>query len=221
MPFNYLILCHPLLLFSSIFSSIRVFPNESAFCIRWPKYWSFSFSISLSNEYSGLISFRIDWFDLLTVQRTLKSLLLQHNSKASILQCSAFFMVQASHPYMTTGKTIALTVWTFGHIHSKNFEVYVCEQWMMIGREAKPLSLTEILFHYSLHIMGLPVGLAKWPTTKGKDVSTLTLVSLNCLVWAPYLIAFQLNFPNWMNHSISQQLSLNRKWSRKKAWGKK
>ena len=108
MPSNHLILCHPLLLPPSIFPSIRVFSSESVLHIRWPKYWSFSFSISLSNEYSGLISFRMDWLDLLAVQRTLKSLL-QHPSKASILQCSACFMVQFSHPYMTTGKTIALT----------------------------------------------------------------------------------------------------------------
>ena len=109
MPSNHLILCHPLLLPPSIFPSIRVFSNESVLPIRWPKYWCFSFSISPSNEYSGLISFTIDWLDLLAVQGTLKSLLQLHNSKASILQCSAFFMVQLSHPYMTTGKTIALT----------------------------------------------------------------------------------------------------------------
>ena len=105
---NPLIFCHPLLLLS-IFPSIRVFSNESVLHIKWPKYWSFSFSISPSNQYSGLISFRIDWLDLLAVQGTLKSLLQHHSSKASILQCSAFFMVQLSHPYMTTGKTIALT----------------------------------------------------------------------------------------------------------------
>ena len=104
MPSNHLFLCHPLLLLPSIFPSIRVFINESALHIRWPKYWSFNFSISLSNEYSGLISFRIDWFDLLAVQGTLKSLLQYYSSKASILWCSAFFMVQLSHPYMTTGK---------------------------------------------------------------------------------------------------------------------
>ena len=113
MPSNHLILCHPLLLLPSIFPSIRVFSNESALPIRWPKYWSFSFSISPSNEYSGLISFRMDWFDFLAVQGTLKSLLQHHSSKASILQCSAFFIVQLSHPYMTTGKTIALTRLTF------------------------------------------------------------------------------------------------------------
>ena len=109
MPSSHLIFCHPLLLLPSIFPSIRVFSNESALRIRWPKYWSFSFSISPSNEYSGLISFRIDWLDLLPVQGTLKSLLQHHSSKASILQCSAFFMVQLSDPYMTTRKTIALT----------------------------------------------------------------------------------------------------------------
>ena len=113
MPSNHLILCHPLLLLTSIFPSIRVFSNESVLCIRWPKYWSFSFSISLSNEYSELVCFRIDWLDLLAVQETLKSPLQHHKSKASILQCSAFFMVQISHLYMTTGKTIVLTRWTF------------------------------------------------------------------------------------------------------------
>ena len=113
MPSNHLILCYPLLLPPSIFPSIRVFSNESALLFRWPKYWSFSFSISPSNEYSGLISFRMEWLDLLPVQGTLKSLLQHHSSKASILQCSAFFMVQHSHSYMTTGKTIALTIWSF------------------------------------------------------------------------------------------------------------
>ena len=106
---NHLILCRPLLLLPSIIPSIRVFSNESALCISWPKYWSFNFSISPSNEYSGLISFRMNWVDLLAVQGTTKSLLQHHNSKASILRCSAFFIVQLSHPYMTTGKTIALT----------------------------------------------------------------------------------------------------------------
>ena len=110
MPFNHLVLCGPLLLPPSIFPSIRVFSNESAVCIRWLKYWSFSFSISSSSEYSGLIPLRLDWFDLLAVQGTLKSLLQHRSSKASILQCSAFYMVQLTHPYMTTGKTIALTV---------------------------------------------------------------------------------------------------------------
>ena len=109
MPSNHLIFCHPLLLPPSIFPSIRVFSNESALRIRWPKHWSFSFSIFSSNEYSGLISFRMDWLDLLAVQGTLKSLLQHYSSKASILGCSAFFIVQISHPHITTGKTIALT----------------------------------------------------------------------------------------------------------------
>ena len=113
MPSNHLVLCHPLLLSPSIFPSIRIFSNESILQIRWPKYWSFSFNISPSNEYSGLISFRMDWLDLLAVQRTLKSLLQHHSLKASILWRSAFFIVQLSHPYITTGKTIALTRWTF------------------------------------------------------------------------------------------------------------
>ena len=112
-PSNHLILSHPLLLPPSIFPSIRVFSNESVLHIGWPKYWNFSFSISPSNVYSGLISFRMDWLDLLAVQGTLKSLLQHHSSKASIRRCSAFFTVQLSHPYMTTGKTIALTRWTF------------------------------------------------------------------------------------------------------------
>ena len=113
MPSNHLVVCSPLLLLPSIFPSIKVFSNESALCIRWPKYWSFSFSISPSNEYSGLISFRMDWLDLLAVQGTLKSLLQCHSSKASVLRCSAFFTVQLSHACMTTGKTIALTRRTF------------------------------------------------------------------------------------------------------------
>ena len=113
MPSNHLILCRPLLLLPSIFPSIRVFSNESVIHIRWPKYWSFSFSISPANEYSGLISFRMDWLDLPAVPGTLKSLLQHHSSKASILLCSAFFIVQLSHPHMTTGKTIVLTRRTF------------------------------------------------------------------------------------------------------------
>ena len=124
MPSSHLILCHPLLLTPSIFPSIRVFSNESVLCIRWPDYWSFSFSISPSNEYSGLISFTMDWLDLLAVQGTLKSLLLHHSSKASILWHSAFFTVQLSHPYMTTEKTIALTRRTFvGKIMSLLFHM--------------------------------------------------------------------------------------------------
>ena len=113
MPPNHLILCCPFFLLPSIFPSIRFSSDESALCIRWLKYWSFYFSISLFNEYSGLISFRTDWFDLLAVQGTLKSLLQHHNSKASIVQCSVFFMAQLSHLYIITGKTIALTTWTF------------------------------------------------------------------------------------------------------------
>jgi len=116
MSFNHLILCHPLLFLPSIFPGIRVFSNESVLCIRWPKYWSFSFSISLSNEYSGLISFTIDWSDLLVVQGTLKSLLQHHSSKASILWHSAFCVVQLSHPYMTTGKPSVSSVQSFTHV---------------------------------------------------------------------------------------------------------
>ena len=124
MPSDHLIFCRSLLLLASIFPSIRVFSNESILCIRWPKYWSFSFSITPSNEYSGLISFRIDWFDLHAVQGTLKSLLKHHSLKASILWHSAFFMVQLSHLYMTPGKTIALTRWTFvGKVMSLPFTV--------------------------------------------------------------------------------------------------
>ena len=124
MPFSHLILCHPLLLLPPIPPSIRVFSNESTLCIRWPKYWSFSLSISPSNEHPGLISFRMDWLDLLAVQGTLKSLLQHHSSKASIFQCWASFTVQLSHPYMTTGKTIALTRQTFvGKVMSLLFNV--------------------------------------------------------------------------------------------------
>ena len=124
MPSNHLVLCHPLLLLPSAFPSIGVFSNGSYLRIRWPKYWRFSFSISLANEYSGLISFRIDWFDLLAVQGTLKNLLQHPSSKASVLWHSAFFMVQLSHPYMTTGKTIALTIWTFvGKVMSLLFNI--------------------------------------------------------------------------------------------------
>ena len=124
MPFNHPILCHPLLLLSSIFPSIRVFSNESALHIRWPKYWSFSFNIGPSNEHPGLISFRMDWLDLLAVQGTLKSLLQHHSSKPSILWLLAFFIVQLSHPYMTTRKTIALTLWTFvGNVMSLLFNM--------------------------------------------------------------------------------------------------
>ena len=121
---NPLIVCCPLLLPPSTFPSIRVFSNESFLCIKWPKYWSFSFSLSSYNEYSGLISFRIDWFDLLAVQGTFKSLLQHHSSKASVLRCSAFFIIQLSHPYMSTEKNIALTWWTFvGKVMSLLFNI--------------------------------------------------------------------------------------------------
>ena len=124
MPSNHLILCRPLLLLPSIFPSIRVFSSESALHIKWPTYWSFSFNISPSNEHPGLISFRMDWLDLLAVQGTLKGLLQHHNSKAPILQCSAFFIVQLSHPYMTIGKSIALTRQTFvGNVMSLCFSM--------------------------------------------------------------------------------------------------
>ena len=124
MPSNHLILCHPLPVLPSIFPSIRVFLNESVLRISWPKYWSFSFSISPSNEYSGLISFRMGWLDLFAVQGTLKSHLQHHSSKASVLQCSAFFIIQLSHPYITTGKIIALTIWTFvGKVMSLLFSI--------------------------------------------------------------------------------------------------
>ena len=136
MPFNHLILCHPLLLPPSIFPSIRVFSNESALPFRWPKYWSFSFSISPSNEYSGLISFRMEWLDLLAVQGTLKSLLQHHSSKASILRHSAFFTVQLAHSYMTIGKTIALTRQTVvGKVMSLLFNMLS----RLVGRAAKNL----------------------------------------------------------------------------------
>ena len=149
MPCNHLILCHPLLLLSSIFPSIRVFSNESALCIRWPKYWSFSFNISPSNKNPGLISTRMDWLDLLSVQGTLKSLLQHHSSKASILQHSAFFIVQPSHPYMTTGKTIALTRRTFvGKVMSLLFMIL----------NSLPWKWTEII----LSFLRLPPGPAFW-----------------------------------------------------------
>ena len=124
MPSNHLILCHPLLLLSSIFPSISVFSNESVLRIRWPKYWSFSFSISPSSVYSGLIFFRMDWLDLLAVEGTLKSLLQYHSSKASILWCSGFFIVQLSHSYMTTGKIIALTTWPLWKMSCLSFLIY-------------------------------------------------------------------------------------------------
>ena len=152
MPSNHLILCCPLLLLPSIFPSIRVFSNVSVFRIRWPKYWGFSFSISPSNEYSGLISFRMNWLDLLAAQGTLKSLLQHHSSKASILQRSAFFIVQLSHPYMTTGKTIVLTRRTFvGKVTSLVFN--------MLSRLViafLPRSKHLLIADYSFSIITLP-----------------------------------------------------------------
>ena len=141
MPSNHLILCCPLLLLSSIFPSISVFSNESVLCIRRPKYWSFSFSISLSNGYSGLISFRMNWLDLLAVQGTLKSLLQHHSSKASILLRSAFFIVQFSQPYMTTGKTIALTRRTFvGKVMSLLFNTL---SWLVIRKPSSVINANK------------------------------------------------------------------------------
>ena len=141
MPSSHLILCRPLLLLPPIPPSIRVFSNESTLHMRWPKYWSFSFSISPFNEHPGLISFRMDWLDLLAVQGTLKSLLQHHNSKASILRHSAFFTVQLSHPYMTTGKTIALTRWTFvGKVMSLLFNVTKSQ-----------IELSDYHFHFTFH----------------------------------------------------------------------
>ena len=137
MSFNHLILCRPLLLLTSVFPSIRIFSSESALHIRWPKYWSFSLSFSPSNEYSGLISFRIDWFDLLAVQGALKSLLQHHNLKVLILQCSDFFMVQLSRMYMTTGKTIPLNIWAFvGKMMSLLFNMlfrFVLVEWLPVS----------------------------------------------------------------------------------------
>ena len=170
MPSNHLILCHPLLLWPSIFPSIRVFSNESALCIKWPEYWSFSFDISPSNEYLGLISFRMDWLDLLAVQGTLKSLLQHHSSKASILLRSAFFTVQLSHPYMTTGKTIALTRWTFvGKVMSllfnmlsrlviafllrcKRLLISHCRQTLYYLSHQGSLNIDYIYINYILHL---------------------------------------------------------------------
>ena len=152
MPSNHLILCHPLLLLPSVFPSIRVFSNETVLCIRWPKYWSFSFSISPSN--SGLISFRIDWFDLLAVQRTLKSPLQHRSLKASIVWCSAFFIVQLSHPYMTTGKTIAFTKWTFVSKVMSLLEDY----WVVILKnDSIWVLLIVLMFRSRFYIIGRKV----------------------------------------------------------------
>ena len=146
MPSNHLILCRPLLLLTSIFPSIRVFSNESVLCIRWPKYWSFSFTISPSNEHPGLVSYRMDWLDLLAVQQTLKSLHQYHSSEALILWLSAFFIVQLSHPYMTTGKTIAFTRWNFiGKVMSLLFNM-LCKLAITFLPRSKLLSKLLLLF---------------------------------------------------------------------------
>ena len=153
MPSNYLTLCNPLLLLPSILSSIRVFSNESVLPIRWPKYWSFSFNISPSNEHAGLISFMMDWLDLLAVQGTLKSLLQHHSSKASILRLSAFFIVQLSHPYMTTGTTIALTRWTFvGKVMSLLFNML--SRLKKVGKTSRPFryDLNQIPYDYTVEV---------------------------------------------------------------------
>ena len=163
MPSNHLILCHPFLLLPSVFPSIRVFSIDSALPMRWTKYWSLSFNISPSNEYSGLISFRMDWLDLLSVQGTLRSLLQHHSSKASILQHSAFFIVQLSHPYMTTGKTIALTKWTFvGKVRSLLFN--------MLSR----LAITFLPRSVTSALISAPVQLTCfWPWRKGRHMDVL------------------------------------------------
>ena len=151
MSSKHLILCCPLLLLPSIFTSIRVFSNESALHIRWPKYWSLSFNISPSNEHPGLVSFRMDWLDLLAVQGTLKSLLQHHSSKASILRCSAFFTVQLSHPYMTTGKTTALTRWTFvGKVMS-----LLLNMLSRLVRKIKPATVSTVSPSICHEVMGL------------------------------------------------------------------
>ena len=154
MPSNHFILCHPLLLLPSIFPSIRVFSKESALRIRWPKYWSFSFSTSPSNKYFGLISFRIDWFDLFAVQGTLKSLLQHDSSKASVLQHSAFFMVQLSHPYMTTGKTIALIIRTFvGKVMSLLFNML---SRFVIAFLPRSRCLSNLIIYYTNYFVQIP-----------------------------------------------------------------
>ena len=157
MSSNHLILCHPLLLLPPIPPSIRVFSRESTPCMRWPKYWSFSFSISPSNEHPGLISFRMDWLDLLAIQGTLKSLLQHHSSKASVFWCSSFFTVQLSHPYMNTGKTIALTRWTFvGKVMSLLFNML---SRLVITFLPKSKRLFRCrYFHFTLNVAIFPLG---------------------------------------------------------------
>ena len=175
MPSNHLILCHPLFLPPSIFPNIRIFSNESVFCIRWPKYWSISFRISPSNAYSGLISFRMDWLDLLAVQGTLKSLLQHHSSKTSLLQCSAFFILQLSHLYMTTGKTIALTRQTFvGKVMSLLFNI--------LSRLAIPfLPRSKCLFHY----MAIATICSDFGTPKNKVTVSIVSPAISHEVMGP------------------------------------
>ena len=177
MPSNHLILCRPLILLPSIFPSIRVFSNESVLHIRWPKYWSFSFSISPPNEYSGLISFKIDWLDLLAVQGTLKSLLQHHSSKASILQCSTFFMAQLSHPYMTTGKTRALTRRAFVLDRKANCRLAV--------REEMPVLRKLTIGQRLMLALGMPVRENR--ADLGESGRNLLIhVFMACLLWAGF-----------------------------------
>ena len=197
MPCNHLILCHPLLLLPSIFPSIRVFSNESVLPIRWPKYWSFSFNISPSNEHPGLISFRMDWLDPLAGQGTLKSLLQHHSSKASILQCSAFFIVQLSHPYMTTGKTKALTKWTFvGKVMSLLFN--------MLSRlviTLKQLWISIVGWEMWINVL-IKVQVSKYSFSCARKVQGLTWKALWQLSWS----CFALSLPTY--HTIlSKHLS--------------
>ena len=167
MPSNHLILCHPLLLLPSIFPSIRVFSNESVLCIRWPKYWSFSFSISPPNECSGLISFRMDWLDLLAVQGTFKSFLQYHSSKASIIRCSVFFVVQLSHSYMTTGKIIALTIRTFvGKVISLLFNM-LSRLLVAFFPRSKCLSISWLLSPSAVILKSLSLNNANYITKAG------------------------------------------------------
>ena len=200
MPSNHLILCHPLLLLPSLFTSIRFFPNESALRIRWPKYWSFSFSVSPSNEHPGLISFRIDWFDLLTIQWTLKSLPQHHSSKASILWCSAFFIVQLSHPYMTTGKTIALTRWTFVDKEMSLFSICYQRPWSyllftllhLLSTSESTTVREEVQNHRGkdIHIL---ISIQQIFLGKSKVIRTFNYTLLNCLrsllqrTWAAFV----------------------------------
>ena len=177
MPSNRLILSHPLLFLSLIFPSIRIFSNESVLQIRWPKYWSFSFSISPPNEYSGLISFKIDWLDLLAVQGTLKSLLQHHSSKASILQCSTFFMAQLSHPYMTTGKTRALTRRAFVLDRKANCRLAVREEMPVLRK----LTIRQRL----MLALGMPVRENR--ADLGESGRNLLIhVFMTCLLWAGF-----------------------------------